>query len=45
MIFDRKIMGSFFTIRSFLVNGLGPVSMAVFIVISMVLGFGLTIYF
>ena len=45
MLFDEKIMGTFFSLRSFLVNGLGPVVMAVFIVISMVLGFGLSIYF
>lgn len=45
LIFDEHIMGTFFSFQSFLVNGLGPVVMAVFIVISLVLGFGMSNYF
>lgn len=45
MLFDEGIMGRFFSLQNFLVNGLGPVVMAVFIVLSMIVGFGLSIYF
>ena len=45
MLFDSQIIDKFFSLRVFLVNGLGPVVMILFLVISAVLGFGLSFYF
>lgn len=45
MLFDGEIIKRFFPIQNFLVNGLGPVVMAVFIILSLIIGFGLSIYF
>ena len=45
MLFDSRIIDKFFSSQAFLVNGLGPVVMVVFLVISVVLGFGMSFYF
>lgn len=45
MLFDNGIVKEFFSFRSFWVNGLGPVVMAIFIVLTFVIGFGLSIHF
>lgn len=45
MLFNSRIIGEFFSFRSFLVNGLGPAVMALFVVISVILGFGMSLYF
>lgn len=45
MLFDGEIVKELFSFQSFLVNGLGPVVMSVFIVLTFVVGFGLSIHF
>lgn len=45
MFFDKGIVKEFFSFQSFLVNGLGPAAMSIFIVLTFVIGFGLSIYF
>ncbi len=45
MLFDLQIIDQFFSPQTFLVNGLGPVVMTLFLVLSAVLGFGLSFYF
>lgn len=45
MLFSSKVMGRFFSFQSFLVNGLGPVVMAFFVALALILGFGLSVYF
>lgn len=45
MLFDGEIITEFFSFQRFLVNGLGPVVMSVFILLALGLGFGLSIYF
>ena len=45
MLFSDKVMGRFFSFQSFLVNGLGPVVMAFFVILALALGFGLSVYF
>ncbi|MDE7445111.1 MAG: hypothetical protein K2N15_05315 [Lachnospiraceae bacterium] len=45
MLFDSRIINKFFSPQAFLVNGLGPVVMTVFMVISVFLGLGLSFYF
>jgi heme/copper-type cytochrome/quinol oxidase subunit 2 len=45
MLFDSQVIKEFFSFNSFLVNGMGPVVMAVFIIFSIVIGFGMSIHF
>lgn len=45
MLFDNEIIGRFFSFKEFLVNGLGPVVMVLFLLFAIVIGFGLSIYF
>lgn len=45
MLFDSQVIKEFFSFNSFLVNGLGPVVMGIFVVFSLVIGFGLSIHF
>lgn len=45
MFFDSGIVKEFFSFQSFPVNGLGPVVMSIFIVLTFVVGFGLSIHF
>ena len=45
MLFDGGIVKEFFSFQSFLVNGLGPAVMSTFIVLTFVIGFGLSIHF
>lgn len=45
MLFDSRIINKFFSSQTFLVNGLGPAVMTVFLVLAVVLGFGLSFYF
>lgn len=45
MVFNEEIIGAFFSFQSFLVNGLGPAVMSIFIVIALGGAFGLSIYF
>lgn len=45
MLFDSLIINKFFSPQSFLVNGLGPAVMVLFLVLSAVLGYGLSFYF
>lgn len=45
MLFDGGIINKFLSFQSFLVNGLGPVVMSIFIVLTFVIGFGLSIHF
>lgn len=45
MLFDGEIVKELFSFQSFLVNGLGPVVMSVFIVLAFAMGFGLSIHF
>lgn len=45
MLFDCEIIGTFFSFQSFPVNGLGPAVMAVFVLLALGFGFGLSIYF
>ncbi len=43
MLFDSEIMDGFFTFRSFLVNGLGPAVMAVFVILALGVSFWLSV--
>lgn len=45
MLFDARIINKFFSPQAFLVNGLGPVVMTLFLALSVALGFGLSFYF
>lgn len=45
MFFDSGIVKEFFSFQSFSVNGLGPVVMSIFIVLTFAVGFGLSIHF
>lgn len=45
MLFDLGIMDQFFSMETFPVNGLGPAVMILFLLLSLVLGFGLAGYF
>lgn len=45
MLFDNGIINTFFSVRSFPVNGLGPAIMIIFIIAAFFIGFGLSIYF
>ena len=45
MLFDSRIIDKFFSIQEFPVNGLGPVVMALFLILSAVIGFGMSFYF
>lgn len=45
MLFDCQIINKFFSPQVFLVNGLGPAVMGLFLVLSVMLGFGLSFYF
>lgn len=45
MQFDKAIMPEFFSFQSFLVNGLGPVVMAIFIILAFGISFGLSIFY
>ena len=45
MLFDSQIINKFFSVQTFPVNGLGPTVMTLFLVLSAVIGFGLSFYF
>lgn len=45
MLFNSQIIDKFLSTRVFPVNGLGPVVMALFLVLAVVIGFGLSFYF
>lgn len=45
MQFDSEVITKFFSFREFLVNGLGPAVMALFVAFSLIIGFGLSVYF
>ena len=45
LLFDSELVRRFFSFDSFYVNGLGPAVMAVFVVLTLVLGFGLSLRF
>lgn len=45
MLFDLGIMNQFFSMETFPVNGLGPAVMVLFLLVSLILGFGLAGYF
>ena len=45
MLFDSEIIGSFFSFKSFLVNGLGPIVMAVFVILALGISFWLSVRF
>lgn len=45
MQFDSEVITEFFSFKEFLVNGLGPAVMALFVVFSLIIGFGLSVYF
>ncbi len=45
MVFDGGLIKEFFSFRSFLVNGLGPAVMSIFIVLAFAVGFGLSVHF
>lgn len=45
MLFDDEIINNFYSFPNFLVNGLGPIVMAIFIILSIIIGFGLSIHF
>ena len=45
MQFDSEVITKFFSFKEFLVNGLGPAVMALFVLLSFTAGFGLSIYF
>lgn len=45
MLFNSRIIDKFFSMQAFPVNGLGPAVMTLFLVLSAVIGFGLSFYF
>lgn len=45
MLFDNGIINTFFSVRTFPVNGLGPAIMIIFIITAFFIGFGLSIYY
>lgn len=45
MLFDNGIIDTYFSFNSFLVNGLGPVVMAFFVILALTVGFMASLYF